>query len=146
MKEKAEAATPRPSCCCLGVARALDRADVLRLHALLALGRLIGDLLALFKGPEAVSYYSAVVHEEVFATLIGGDKAVALVLVEPLDRSFWGHVSSPPFLFLGPTNKKSRPETAGGASLTVTHLRLLLDYTTSGPEPRPGPSRPYARL
>src|SRR5829696_1345090 len=35
----------------LGVARALDRADVLRLHALLALGRLVGDLGALFKGP-----------------------------------------------------------------------------------------------
>ena len=35
-------------------------------------------------------------HEDVFATIIGGDKAVALLLFEPLDR-YLGHVPSPPF-------------------------------------------------
>jgi len=43
----------------------------------------------------------------------------------------WAILVSPPFLFLGPTTKKAAPKTAGGASLTVTHLRLRLDYTTS---------------
>ena len=41
----------------------LDGGDVLRLHALLALGRLVGDLLALFEGLEPAATYSGVVHE-----------------------------------------------------------------------------------
>ena len=79
------------------VARALDGGDVLRLHTLLALRRLVGDLLAFFKRLESAATYPAVMHEEVFATLIRGDKAVALILVEPLNRSFWGICSIPPF-------------------------------------------------
>ncbi len=39
-------------------------------------------------------------HEEVLTPIIWGDKAVALILAEPLNRSL-GHTLSPPFLFLG---------------------------------------------
>ena len=87
----------------------LDGSDVLRLHALLAAGRLVGDLGSLFKGPEPVACYPAVVHEEVFATLLGGDKAVPLILVESLDRSFWGHILEPTFLVPGSYQLKGRP-------------------------------------
>jgi hypothetical protein len=58
----------------------LDSGDVIRLHALLALGSLIRDLGALLKALEAVAGYTAVVHEEVLATLIRGDEAVALLV------------------------------------------------------------------
>src|SRR5918993_4988421 len=113
-------------------ARALDGGDVPRLHPLLALRRLVGDLLAFFKRLESAATYSAVMYEEVFATLIRGDEAVALVLVEPLDRSL-RHILKPPFLVPGAYQIKSRPHiTAGGASLTIPHLRLHLDLTTSG--------------
>src|SRR5829696_5602202 len=73
------------------VARALDGGDVLRLHPLVALRRLVGDLLVFFKRLESAATYPAVMHEEFFATLIRGDKAVALLVVEPLDRSL-GHM------------------------------------------------------
>jgi hypothetical protein len=76
----------------------LDGDDVLRLHALSALGRLVGDLLALFEGLEPATTYTAVVYEEVVSTVVGGDEAVALLVVEPLDRSL-GHVPEPAFLF-----------------------------------------------
>src|SRR5918994_886364 len=76
----------------------LDGGDVLGLHALVALGRLIGDLLALFEGPEPAACYPAIVHEEVFASVVGLDEAVALLAVEPLDRSL-GHVPKLAFLF-----------------------------------------------
>src|SRR5215213_10328319 len=72
-------------------ARALDGGDVLRLHALPALRRLVGDLLAFFKRLESAATYPAVMHEEVLATLVRGDKAVALLVVEPLNRSL-GHM------------------------------------------------------
>src|ERR687893_1620527 len=42
----------RPSRYYLGCPSYLDGGDVLRLHALLATGRLVGDLGALFEGPE----------------------------------------------------------------------------------------------
>src|SRR5215207_10866979 len=74
----------------------LDGGDVIRLHALLALGSLVGDLGTLLKALEAVTRYARVVHEEVLATLIRGDEAVALLVTEPLYRSL-GHIWSPPF-------------------------------------------------
>jgi hypothetical protein len=40
------------------------------------------------------------VNEEILATLVGGDEAVALLVVEPLYRSL-GHIWSPPFSVLG---------------------------------------------
>ena len=61
--------------------------DVLCLHALLAPGRLVGDLLAFFEGLEPAACYPAVVHEEVFASVVGLYEAVALLVVEPLNRS-----------------------------------------------------------
>jgi hypothetical protein len=43
--------------------RGLSLGDVLRLHALPALGRLVGDLAALLKRLEAVADYTAVVDK-----------------------------------------------------------------------------------
>src|ERR671913_1808858 len=70
--------------------------DVVRLHALLALGSLVGDLGTLIEALEAVADYTRMVHEEVLAALVGGDEAVAFIVVEPLYRSL-GHIWSPPF-------------------------------------------------
>src|SRR5215216_2076362 len=74
----------------------LDGGDVVRLHALLALGSLVGDLGTLLKTLEAVTCYTAVVHEEILTALVGGDEAVAFIVVEPLHCSL-GHIWSPPF-------------------------------------------------
>src|SRR5215217_6210284 len=74
----------------------LDGGDVLRLHALTPLGRLVGDLGALLEALVALSRDAVVMHEEVLASLVGGDEPVALIVAEPLDRSL-GHVWSPPF-------------------------------------------------
>jgi hypothetical protein len=78
----------------------LDGGDVLRLHALSALDRLVGDLLALLKGLEPAGAYAAVVDEEVDASVVGLDEAVALLVAEPLDRSL-GCVPESAFLSLG---------------------------------------------
>src|ERR687897_827479 len=86
--------------------RSLGGGDVLRLHPLLALRRLVGDLGTLFKRPKPTARYPGVVHEEVFATIVRGDKAVALLVVEPLNRSL-GHVPSPPFSSLGRINESA---------------------------------------
>jgi hypothetical protein len=87
----------------------LDLTDVARLHALLTTVRLIGDLVAFFEGLEPTSCYRAVVHEEVIASLIRLDEAVALLAVEPLDRSL-GHEPEARLSFLGPPcNKKAAP-------------------------------------
>src|SRR5829696_2917200 len=112
----------------LWVSNVLDGRDVLRLHPLLALRRLVGDLRALLQGPEPVAGYPGVVHEEVLATLVRGDKAVALLVVEPLHRSL-GHILKPAFLFSGLQQTKSRPSWLGGAPSTVTHLQLPPKYS-----------------
>src|SRR5947209_10941098 len=91
----------RPLLQVTGIGR-LDLRNVLRLHALLATGRLVGNLGALFEGPESVALYRAVVHEEVIASIVLGDEAVALLVVEPLDRSL-GHLPSPPFFPRAPS-------------------------------------------
>src|SRR5215210_1802309 len=85
----------------------LDGGDVLRLHPLPALGRLVGDLGALFEGLEPVARYAAVVHEEILTPIIRGDEPVPLVVVEPLNRSL-GHVLEPLFLVPGLYQIKSR--------------------------------------
>ena len=56
--------------------------------------------MALLEGLAPATTYTAVVHEEVFSSVIGLDKAVALLVIELLDRSL-GHVPEPAFLFLG---------------------------------------------
>src|SRR5215210_115034 len=121
----------------------LDGGDVIRLHALLALGRLVGYLGALIKALEAVTRYARVVHEEVLATLIRGDEAVALLVAEPLYRSL-GHVWSPPFSVGAPLQQKAAPRVEGGASLTIkpTSIYCTLTIPRAGPEPRKAPARP----
>jgi hypothetical protein len=74
----------------------LESGDVIRLHAFLALGLLVRDLGALVEALEAVTRYTAVVHEKVLATLVWSDEAVTLLVVEPFYRSL-GHIWSPPF-------------------------------------------------
>src|SRR5215210_887058 len=68
----------------------LERGDVVRLHPLAALRRLVRDLGALLEGLEALAGYAGVVDEEVLAALVRGDEAVALLVAEPLHCSL-GH-------------------------------------------------------
>src|SRR5829696_9589006 len=75
--------------------------DICRLQTFPALGHLVGHLLALFEGLKSTACYPRVVHEYIFATVFWRDEAIALLVVEPLDRSL-GHVlKNPAFLFLG---------------------------------------------
>src|SRR5215211_5870112 len=74
----------------------LDGGDVVRLQTFPTLGSLVGDLGTLIEALEAVTCYTTVVHEEILTALVGGDEAVAFIVVEPLYRSL-GHVWSPPF-------------------------------------------------
>src|SRR5215218_635129 len=78
----------------------LDGGDVVRLHTPTPLGCLVGDLGALVEALEAAAGYARMLHEDVLATLVRGDEAVAFMVIEPLYRSL-GHVWSPPFVFLG---------------------------------------------
>src|SRR5215210_1571226 len=90
--------------------------NVLCLHASSALDRLVSHLLAFFKGLEATAGYARVVHEEVFASIIRCNKAIAFVAVKPLDRSL-GHVLKLVFLSLGFFTTKRPPlSLPGGAS------------------------------
>src|SRR5829696_4973030 len=90
--------------------------NVLCLHASSALDCLVSNLLAFFEGLEATADYARMVHEEVFASIIRRNKAIAFVAVEPLDRSL-GHVLKLIFLSLGLFTTKRPPlYLAGGAS------------------------------
>src|SRR5215210_5588786 len=90
--------------------------NVLCLHAPSALDRLVSHLLAFFEGLEATTGYARVVHEEVFASIIRRNKAIAFVAVEPLDCSL-GHVLKLIFLSLGLFTTKRPPfSLPGGAS------------------------------
>ena len=64
----------------------LDLDDVGGLRALLSLGDVELHPLTLGEGLESIHSDGAEVDEDVFA-LVGGDKAVALRLVEPLNRT-----------------------------------------------------------
>ena len=72
----------------------LGQGDVVRLHALLALARRVGDLGTLSQRLEAVGVDAAVMDEQILAVVVRGDEAEALVVVEPLDGSV-GHESPP---------------------------------------------------
>src|SRR5215203_4012100 len=76
--------------------RVLRRSNVLRLHSLTPLGRLVRHLGALVESLEALACYARVVHEEVLAPVVGGDEAVALLVAETLYRSL-GHIPEPTF-------------------------------------------------
>src|SRR5215210_4886374 len=84
--------------------------NVLCLHAPSALDRLVSHLLAFFEGLEATTSYARVVHEEVFATLVRGDEAVAFILIEPLDRSL-GHTRNSTFLSRVSSQQNGRSST-----------------------------------
>ena len=65
-----------------------DHVDRTQLVGILGIGlHIIGDLLALLKGLEAVAHDGGEVHEHVVAALVVGDEAEALGLVEPLDST-----------------------------------------------------------
>src|SRR5580693_8660745 len=65
-----------------------DRADFLGLGALLPPPGGVGNPLVLLQAAEAVSLDGRVMDEHVGGSVVGGDKAVALVGVEPLDGAF----------------------------------------------------------
>jgi hypothetical protein len=84
------------------------------------------------------------VHEEVFATVIRGDKAIAFIIVEPLDRSL-GNVLELTFLSLGFLTTKRPPRLIEGWRFTVaikTHLLLLSPQYTKSRRPEPLAGRP----
>src|SRR5277367_7117788 len=66
---------------------ASEPTDVLRLRALLPLGRVELDLLVLIQRPVAGARDRGEVHEHVRRPVIGGDETKALVGVEPLHCS-----------------------------------------------------------
>jgi hypothetical protein len=65
--------------------KGLDGLDVSRLLALLAHRYVEGDLLAFCEGTEAVSTDFGEVSEQIVATVVLSDEAVALSVVEPLN-------------------------------------------------------------
>src|SRR5579864_1138573 len=65
-----------------------ERVDFLCLGALLSPSGGVGDPLVLLQATEAVSLDGRVMDEHVGGSVVGGDKAVALVGVEPLDSAF----------------------------------------------------------
>jgi hypothetical protein len=54
------------------------------------------------------------VDEEIFAAIIRGDETVALIVVEPLNRSL-GHYLSPPFFLWAFSQQKGYPPHRGVA-------------------------------
>ena len=74
--------------------RTLDTGDVDGLLALLSLGDVELHPLTLGEAFEAIHGDGAEMNEDILA-LIGGDKTVALCIVEPFDRSLKTQDSSP---------------------------------------------------
>src|SRR5580658_9112381 len=70
------------------VRRRLERADFLCLGTLLSPPSGVADPLVVLQAAEAVSLDSRVMDEHVGGSVVGGDEAVALVGVEPLDSAF----------------------------------------------------------
>src|SRR5215204_3916134 len=70
----------------------------------------VSNLLTFVEGLKAAARYACVVHEDIFAAIVWGDKAEALLAVEPLDRSL-RHVLKLAFLSLdcGGTISEQRP-------------------------------------
>src|SRR2546421_5881504 len=66
---------------------ASDLRDVYRLRALVARLLVVGDLRVLLERLEAAPVDACVMDEEVSVALVGGDEAVALLVVEPLHGS-----------------------------------------------------------
>jgi hypothetical protein len=104
--------------------------NVLSLHTLSASDRLVSNLLAFFEGPEATAYYARVVHEEVFASIIRRNEAVAFLAIEPLDRSL-GLILKLVFLSLGTFTTKGRPLLAGRRFTATINLNFHCACTIS---------------
>src|SRR5882672_7902818 len=81
LPEKEKAGLGRLYCGC----SSLQRLDVRRRRALLALRRLVGDLLAFLQRLVAGALDRAVMREQILAAVIRGDEAEALRVVEPLN-------------------------------------------------------------
>src|ERR671917_1467032 len=105
--------------------KALGGSYVLCLQAFPALGHLVGHLVAFLEGLEPVPGYARVVHEDVLAPIIRAYKAVALLVAEPLDRSFWGHAFAPAFPVPGLHQMKKPP-----LSRVALHLAVHPPQTT----------------
>src|SRR5215212_525961 len=82
--------------------------NVLGLHPPPASDRFVAHFLAFIEGFEPAARYARVVYEEVFAPVIRGDEAEALLAVEPLDRPL-GHLPSPPFCSWAPAQRSAAP-------------------------------------
>src|SRR6185503_8603579 len=87
-KRPASRAFPNRAPAFAGVTRLLDRADLRSRRALLALDRLVLDLLAFLERLEAVHLDFAVVGEEVLAAVSRRDEAEAFRVVEPFHGAF----------------------------------------------------------
>src|SRR3954463_9872069 len=96
------AVTPVP-----GIPRGSDRADVLRLGALLALRDVELDLLALVEGLVALRDDGGVVAEDVGAAAVLGDEPEALLRVEPLHSALSHAVSHSVLGVSGPADCRS---------------------------------------
>jgi hypothetical protein len=99
-----------------------------------------------FRELYAMLNLNVVCHKDVLATLVGGDEAVAFIIVESLDRSL-GHIWSAPFSLGAPLQQKCRSShIEGGASLTIkpTSIYCSLTIPRVKPEPLKAPPRPAA--
>jgi len=65
----------------------LNRLDIVRLRSLRTLDGLEFNGLSLTEGSEPLHADGCMVNEEVTAPVVGGDKSIALRIVEPLDRA-----------------------------------------------------------
>src|SRR5215211_5888996 len=115
------------------------RRNVYRLQSLLSLRCLEGHEGALFERLELepATLYPRVVDEKVFATVVWGDEAVALLVAEPLYRSLGhtlcAHLSLPePDLWM--TDLRVCPPTTSPSS----SLRVALLYKTPRLSREPG--------
>src|SRR6059058_1251279 len=73
-----------PSSVMRGTRTLLHRTNVRRLRALLPLGGLELDLCAFDEGAEALAGDAGEVHEQILRPVVGGDKAIPLLVTEPL--------------------------------------------------------------
>src|SRR4029078_10674028 len=121
-----------------------DGANARGLRGLGALADLELDLLGLLQGAEAGALNFRVVDKNIRGAVLGGDKAEALLRVEPLHSSLW-HLSYFPSLIhrvrsavfrqIGPVptaipswsaRNSTRPTTLAGTATATSFLRVLL--------------------
>jgi len=94
----------------------LDPTHALGLLGLPTSGRLVAHPLPLLQATKPATLYAGVVDEKVLASLVGGDEAVALLLVELLHRAP-GHTLSP--FLASPSHRPPTGPTAPPPSAAV---------------------------